>query len=72
MDKENIKLILAIAAFIGAILFGVGGFLCPPLAIIDSSVLWFTSQLLVFVATLLGLSLHYERANTIARTENNK
>lgn len=68
MNKENIKLYLAIAAFIAAILFGMGGFLCPPLAIIDSSVLWFTSQLLVFVATLLGLSLHYDRVNMLAKT----
>lgn len=49
---------LAIASFIFAIIFGIAGFCVPPLAVIDSSVLYFTGQLFLFVATLLGVNLN--------------
>lgn len=55
--KECTKSRLAIAAFIGSLCFGVAGFCCPPLAIIDNSVLWFTAQMLLFCSALLGINL---------------
>ena len=30
---------------------------CPPVGIIDTSVLWFTAQLMVFVASIIGVKL---------------
>lgn len=49
---------LAIASFIASLLFGIAGFCCPPLSIIDSSVLWFTAQMLLFCSALLGINLN--------------
>lgn len=56
--NDKIKGYLAIASFAFAILFGVCAFLCPPLSIIDSSVLYFTAQLFLFTSTLLGVNLN--------------
>lgn len=55
----KVKRILAIILTISAILFGIAGFVVPPVGIINSSVLWFTAQLFVFSATLLGIDIEY-------------
>lgn len=55
--KTYIKPIISVVAFISAIVIGFIALLLPPQGIIDSSVLWFTSQLLVFVSSLLGINL---------------
>lgn len=55
--KENTKVGLAIACTICAVVIGFMALLIPPHGIIDSSVLWFTSQLLIFTATMLGVNL---------------
>lgn len=60
---KNIKQKLSIVAFISSILFGIAGFICPPLSIIDSSVLWFIAQLLMFSASLLGINFKSENKN---------
>lgn len=57
--KEKTKIYLSIASFIFAIIFGIAGFCTPPLAIIDSSVLYFTAQLFLFTATLLGVNIDF-------------
>lgn len=59
MKSTKTKLILSIFSFAFAIIFGIAGFLCPPLAIIDSSVLYFTAQLFLFTATLLGVNIDF-------------
>lgn len=61
--KENIKPIISIVAFISAVVIGFIALFLPPEGIIDSSVLWFTSQLLVFVAGLLGIDLNLGKAS---------
>lgn len=53
------KKILAICLTVASIGFGVAGFVVPPTGIISSSVLWFTAQLFVFAATLLGIDVEY-------------
>lgn len=53
------KKILAILLTISAIGFGIAGFCVPPVGILNSSVLWFTAQLFVFAATLLGIDIEY-------------
>lgn len=55
---NKLKSRLAVASFICAIIFGVAGFCVPPISVIDSSVLYFTGQLFLFVATLLGVNLN--------------
>lgn len=53
------KRILAILLTVASLCFGVAGFLVPPTGVIDSSVLWFTAQLFVFAATLLGIDIEF-------------
>lgn len=53
------KKILSILLTIASIGFGVAGFIVPPTGKIDSSVLWFTAQLFVFAATLLGIDVEF-------------
>lgn len=55
----KLKRILAISCTISSIGFGIAGFFVPPQGIIDSSVLWFTAQLFVFAATMLGIDLEF-------------
>lgn len=58
INHEPLKARLAVASFIAALVFGVAGFCCPPLSIIDSSVLYFTGQIFLFCATILGVNLN--------------
>lgn len=55
----KVKRILAILLTLSAVGFGVAGFCVPPTGVISSSVLWFTAQLFVFAATLLGIDAEY-------------
>lgn len=59
--SDNVKLILAIGSFIASVGMGVAGMLLPPPGIIDSSVLIFVAQMLLFCSTILGLSLNLGR-----------
>ena len=67
--KENTKVGLAIACTVSAVVIGFIALFVPPHGIIDSSVLWFTSQLLIFTATLLGIDLNLGKWGS---TKNNK
>lgn len=55
--KEQIQIVVALLAFISAVVIGFIALYSPPKGVIDTSVLWFTAQMLVFVSTLLGLNL---------------
>ena len=57
MNKETLKLYMAIVSMMSAIIVGIVAMFIPPHGIIDASILWFTAQLLVFTSTLLGLSM---------------
>lgn len=48
---------LCIICTMAAIVIGIWAMYMPPQGIIDSSVLWFTAQLLIFTASLLGIKL---------------
>lgn len=54
---ENIRKTLAVVSLVSAIALAVAAMLTPPMAIIDASVLWFTSQILVFISGLLGVNM---------------
>lgn len=62
--KTITKNVLSIIAFISALVIGFIALYLPPTGVIDNSVLWFTAQLLVFTASLLGLNLNLGQAKT--------
>ena len=51
------KQFLAILAFMASVVFGVIAMFTPPMAQIDSSVLWFIAQMLLFTASLIGIDI---------------
>jgi hypothetical protein len=53
----NIRKTLSVISLFSAIALAIIAMLTPPMAIIDASVLWFTSQMLVFISGLLGVNL---------------
>ena len=72
MNKEVIKSIISVIAFLSAVVIGFIAIFIPPSGIIDASVLWFTAQLLVFVSGLLGVDFQINALKQIASTSNNK
>lgn len=55
--NESVKNIISIVCMISAIAVAFVALFCPPVGIIDTSVLWFTAQLMVFVASIIGVKL---------------
>ena len=70
MNKEYIKAILSIVAFIAAIIIGFLAMYLPPTGVIDNSVLWFTAQLLVMTSSLLGINIDFNHLTRTASTNN--
>lgn len=66
---NNVKMSLAVISFVGALVIGFIALFLPPEGVIDSSVLWFSAQMLLFCSTLLGLSLNLGKWG---KTETNK
>lgn len=69
MNEKQIRYYLSIASFIGAMVIGLMALWIPPTGIIDSSVLWFIAQLLVFTSGLLGVRVYFNRNDGIAKIE---
>lgn len=65
--KSKIKYILSIISFLSSIVIGFLALYMPPLGIIDHSVLWFTAQLLLFTASILGIDFHIDNNNLIKK-----
>ena len=61
------KIIICYASFIGALLTGATALFLPPTGVIDSSVLWFTAQLLLLVSSILGYNINFGK---FGHTEN--
>lgn len=57
------KHLYGIFSFVSAIIIGFVAMLIPPQGIIDSSVLWFTAQLLLFTANILGVDYYVFKTN---------
>lgn len=55
---KKFKMIISMISFLSAIVIGFIAIFIPPEGIIDSSVLWFSAQLLVFTSTILGFDYH--------------
>ena len=51
----KIQIILAIASFIAAVVFGIAGFIVPPEGGIHDSVLYLIAQFLVLTGSLFGV-----------------
>lgn len=62
-NNINVRIILAIAAFLGAIGFGISGICIPPPGEIHGSVLILIAQFLVLSATFVGLNLKFDLQN---------
>lgn len=60
---KKFKLIIAFICFVSAIVIGFIALFIPPQGIIDSSVLWFSAQLLLFTSSILGLDYHVFNAS---------
>ena len=61
---ENLlKRIVAIVSFISAIVIGFIAMFLPPSGIIDTSVLWFIAQLLVFTSNIFGFNFNVLKPN---------
>lgn len=62
------KKLLSFISFVAAIVFAVIAMFTPPMAVIDSSVLWFTAQLLVFTASMLGIDFKITDIKDVFKT----
>lgn len=54
---HKLKGVIATIAFAASIIIGFLAMFLPPQGIIDNSILWWTSQCLLFSATLLGIDV---------------
>lgn len=68
MTHDNIKLIIAFAAFLVAAFLAIASLFIPPEGIIDSSALWAVAQFLVMCCTILGIDVEFKKF--IARVNN--
>lgn len=50
-------------SFVSAVVLAYICIYIPPEGIIDTSVLWFTAQLLLFAASILGIDYHVFNSN---------
>ena len=61
--KKYMKNIIAIVSFLAAIVIGFIAMFLPPSGVIDTSVLWFIAQLLVFTSNIFGFNLDVFKPN---------
>lgn len=55
---EKSKNIVSVGCFFAAIIIAVIALICPPLGVIDTSVLWFTAQLLLLCSSIIGVNFN--------------
>ena len=63
-----LKKIVAMFSFFVAIVIGFIALFLPPQGVIDSSVLWFIAQLLVFTANIFGFNLDVFKSNKVNKS----
>ena len=68
-DYYKLKAILSVLAFLTAMVIGFIALFVPPEGIIDSTVLWFTAQMLLFVSGLLGVNLSLDNLGMIGHAK---
>lgn len=63
-----LKKIVAMFSFFVAIVIGFIALFLPPQGVIDSSVLWFIAQLLVFTANIFGFNLDVFKSDKVNKS----
>ena len=63
-----LKKITAVCSFIAAIILGFIALFLPPQGIIDTSVLWFIAQLLVFTSNIFGFNLDVSKSDKVIQS----
>ena len=61
---SKIQTIIAIAAFIAAVIFGIAGFVVPPPGEIHDSVLYLIAQFLLLTASIFGVGAMFSSHRT--------
>ncbi len=59
-NDANIRKTLSVVSLLAAIVIAIIAVFTPPMAVIDSSILYLTSQFLVFISGLLGVNLEID------------
>lgn len=59
-NDSNIRKTLSVVSLFAAIVIAIIAVFTPPMAVIDASILYLTSQFLVFISGLLGVNLEID------------
>lgn len=70
-SATTIQLIIAIAAFIAAVGFGIAGFITPPPGQIHDSVLYLVAQFLLLTASIFGVGAVFTAKSNSRLNANN-
>ena len=62
------KKVIAVISFSAAIIIGFIALFLPPQGIIDTSVLWFIAQLLVFTSNIFGFQFNVSQSDKIIQS----
>lgn len=62
-QKMTIQLWLGVALAIFGIILIIASFLCPPVGVIDASVLAAIGEVFTFSGSILGIDYHYKMKN---------
>lgn len=63
--KEKIKIGAGIVSFICSLVIGFMALFLPPKGVIDSTVLWFIAQMLLFTSNIFGFKLDVSKADKV-------
>lgn len=62
------KRVIAVLSFVSALIIGFIALFLPPQGVIDTSVLWFIAQLLVFTSNIFGFNFNVSQSDTIIQS----
>ena len=66
-NDNNIRKTLSVISLVAAIVIAIIAVFTPPMAVIDASILYLTSQFLVFISGLLGVNLDIDFSRRLLR-----
>lgn len=69
-QKMTIQLWLGVALAIFGIILIIASFLCPPVGVIDASVLAAIGEVFTFSGSILGIDYHYKMKNNEINIKN--
>lgn len=65
----KLKRAIAVLSFVTAIVIGFIALFLPPQGVIDTSVLWFIAQLLVFTSNIFGFNFNVSQSDKIVQSD---